>query len=85
MFFSSDECYICLVLCCISRIYGLRESDSMEQLFNASYCIALNAPESPPYLISLVLPYTCLIWFFYDALVLLVFLAMYFLFAFTGD
>lgn len=58
---------------------------TMEALFNASYCIAVNTPNSPPYLVTLLLPYTCLIWFFYDALVILVFLAMYFLFAFTGD
>lgn len=57
----------------------------MERLFNASYCVALNTPNSPPYLVSLVLPYTCLIWSFCDALVVLFFLAMYFLFAFTGD
>lgn len=60
-------------------------NNRMETFFNASYCVALNTPNSPPYLVTLLLPYTCLIWFFYDALIILVFLAMYFLFAFTGD
>lgn len=57
----------------------------MNSLFNASYCVGLDTAVSPPFLVSLLLPYTCLIWFFYDTLVILVFLAMYFMFAFTGD
>lgn len=55
------------------------------ELFNATYCVNLNTADSPPFLVNLLLPYTCLIWFFYDALVILVFLSMYFMFAFTGD